>query len=225
MKRLSLALLVAVGGCLASDEFPKEYEHDVSLWTEVTVPPRKSYEAHGVFFRRANFANVEWTVEGHEQKVSAILGNGRVETPAAERPEFNMDMTLGSTPSVIPRRVIKVNDGWLAAFNRGEFGAFLWWFSADGKKRYKVSDHQINEFIVHHERIFAAEGLSHMASEGSLIEIAQKDGRWVATTFVDLPESGEAITLLKDGRFCIATTSMLITSFTGQENGNFDPQC
>ena len=211
MKRLALAILTAVGASLAADGFPKEYEHDVSLWKPVPAPPRTSYEAHGVFFQRANFANVEWTVERQGQKVTAILGNGMVETPAAERPAFDMAMPLGSNPEVLPSRILKVSDGWLAGYNRGEFGAFLWWFSTDGKKRYKISDHQINEFIIHHERIFAVEGLAHMGlDDGSLIEISQKAMKWTADIFVELPECADAITILKDDRFCIATSSMLL---------------
>jgi len=211
MKLVTLAIITLIGPCLAADELPTEYEHDVSLWKPVHVPARTSYEAHGVFFHRANIANVEWTVQRQGQNVTAVLGYGAVETPAAERPAFDMTMALGSNPAVTPSRVLKVSDGWLAGYNRGEFGAFLWWFSTDGKERYKVSDHQINEFIIHHERIFAVEGLAHLGSdEGSLIEISQKAGRWRADTFVELPECADAITLLKDDRFCIATSRMLL---------------
>lgn len=211
MKRLALVLLTAVGACLAADELPAEYEHDVSLWKQVPVPPRSPNEAYYLFFHRANSSNVEWTVERHEQKVSAVLSYGVVETPPSERPSFEMAMPLRSTPAVIPSQVLKVSDGWLAGYNRGEFGAFLWWFSADGKERYKVSDHQINAFIVHHGRIFAAEGLSHMGlDDGSLIEISQKSGKWTAETFIELPGCGDAVTVLKDDRFCIVTSSMLL---------------
>lgn len=38
-------------------------------------------------------------------------------------------------------RAVKVNDGWIVSFNGGEFGAGLWWFSPDGKQRYKISNH------------------------------------------------------------------------------------
>jgi len=211
MKLVTLAIITLIGSCLAADELPAEYEHDVSLWKPVPVPPRTSYEAHGLFFSRANTANVEWTVLRQGQKVTAALGYGVVEIPFSERPDFDMAMPLRSNPSVIPNRVLKVSDGWLAGYNRGEFGAFLWWFSADGKEKYKISDHQINEFIVHNRRIFAVEGLAHMGfDDGSLIEISQKGGKWAADTFVDLPESGDAVTILKDDRFCIATSRMLL---------------
>ena len=42
----------------------------------------------------------------------------------------------------------RVDDGWLVGFNKGEFGAALYWFSADGKQNYKISDHQVWEFFL-----------------------------------------------------------------------------
>ncbi|MBE2282096.1 MAG: hypothetical protein IAE77_01395 [Prosthecobacter sp.] len=211
MKRIAISLLAATSMCLAADEPPKVYEHDVALWKEVPVPPRTSYEDHGVFFQRANQANVEWTVERQEKTVRAVLSNGRNETPEANRPSFSMEMPLGSLPSVAPVQVLNVNDGWLAGYNRGEFGAALWWYAIDGKQRSKISDDQVNQFIVHKERIFAVEGLAHLGmDDGTLIEIRHNGNQWTAATFVELPGCGQAITVLDDGRFCIATMSMLL---------------
>ena len=42
---------------------------------------------------------------------------------------------------------VEVSDGWLIGFNAGEFGAGLWWFSPDGKKRYKISNDQVIGFF------------------------------------------------------------------------------
>ncbi len=211
MKHLAFYILTTTSMCLAADELPKEYEHDVTKWKEVPIPARSSYEAHGVLMQRANFSPVEWTVEGHEKTVRAVLSNGNNETPEADRPSFSMEIPLGSRPSVAPAQVLKVNNGWLAGYNRGEFGAALWWYATDGKQRYQISDHQVNQFIVHKERIFAVEGLAHLgADDGSLIEIRRNGNQWTADTFVDLPGCGQAITILNDDRFCIATMSMLL---------------
>jgi hypothetical protein len=38
------------------------------------------------------------------------------------------------------RKVLKVADGYLVGYNRGEFGGSLFWFSADGKKYYITSN-------------------------------------------------------------------------------------
>ena len=43
---------------------------------------------------------------------------------------------------------VKVSDGWIIGFNAGEFGAGLWWFSPDGKKREKISGDQVVGFFV-----------------------------------------------------------------------------
>jgi hypothetical protein len=225
MKHLGLYILAATGMCLAADELPKVYEQDVSLWKEVPAPPRSSYEDHFLFVQRANHSQVEWTVERHEKTVRAILSNGNNETPEADRPSFPMEIPLGSQPSVAPTQVLKVNDGWMAGYNQGEFGAALWWYATDGKQRHKISDHQVNQFIVHKERIFAVEGLAHMGTdEGSLIEIRHNRKQWTATTFVELPGCGETITVLNDDRFCIATMGMLLAVSLDKKMEIFIPQ-
>ncbi|MCB1099714.1 MAG: hypothetical protein KDN22_29360 [Verrucomicrobiae bacterium] len=90
-----------------------------------------------------------------------------------------------------PHRLQRVEDGWLAGYNGGEFGAELWWFSPDGTRSYKISDHQLNQFLVTDDGIFAAEGLSHLGSlEGSVIRLSRPDGTWVAETLAK-PEFGE----------------------------------
>ncbi|HBJ86653.1 MAG TPA: hypothetical protein DDZ88_22910 [Verrucomicrobiales bacterium] len=212
MKHLAIYILAATGMCLAADELPKVYEHDVTKWKEVPLPSRLSYEERSAFMQRANFSQVEWTVERQEKTVRAVLSSGNNETPETDRPSFSMEIPLGSDPSIVPTQVLKVNDGWLAGYNQGEFGAALWWYATDGKQRYKISDHQVNQFIVHKERIFAVEGLAHMGTdEGSLIEIRHNGNQWAAATFVDLPGCGQTITVLNDDRFCIATMGMLLT--------------
>jgi hypothetical protein len=109
------------------------------------------------------------------------------------------------------RRTLKVSDGWIAAYNQGEFGAAVYWFSKDGKNRKKLSDHQINDFLIEGDRIFAVEGLAHLSlSQGSLIEIKKEDGSWKVEEFLPLPGSGEAIARVGKGDYIIATSDMLL---------------
>ncbi len=210
MKHLTLFLLAATGLCLAADELPKVYEHDVTLWKEVAVPPLSSHDEFERFMQRANLSVIDWEVERSGKSVHASLGEGVRKTPAADRPAFAMEIPVGHKPSVTPTYVLKVSDGWLAGYNQGEFGAALWWFSTNGKQRYKISDHQVNQFVVHKGRIFAAEGLDHGISFGSMIEINKTAGKWTATTFIDLKSGCYAVAILPDNRFCLITMDKLL---------------
>ena len=44
-------------------------------------------------------------------------------------------------------RYAEVEDGWIVAFNAGEWGAGLWWFSPDGVERRKISEEYIEGFF------------------------------------------------------------------------------
>jgi hypothetical protein len=97
----------------------------------------------------------------------------------------------------------RVDDGWLAGYNGGEFGAELWWFSPDGTRSYKISEHQVNQFLVTDKAVYAAEGLSHLAdSHGSVIRLSRVEGKWKAETFAK-PDLGEPTGLVQseDGSF------------------------
>ena len=98
-------------------------------------------------------------------------------------PKKQMDLRSRNRWFQLPARLARVKDGWLAGYDAGEFGAELWWFSTDGSKKYKVSDDQINQFLVDGENVYAAEGLSHLStSAGSITMLSRKNERWVATT-------------------------------------------
>jgi hypothetical protein len=210
MSRIAFLYLLAVAPLVGAERLPEKYEADVSRWEAVQSPPRKSFDEFYAFMGRANSSDAEWTVAQATDGVRATLGRGVRET-TEERPKFSMKMKDGESPLGDPMTVYEVADGWLAAYNRGEFGAALWWYSKDGAQRYHISNHQVNQFICHKEHIFAVEGLAHMgSSEGSLIELTSNAGRWSARTFVDLPGAGEAVCALHDGRLCVATSDMLL---------------
>jgi hypothetical protein len=106
---------------------------------------------------------------------------------------------------------LKVADGWIAGYDEGEFGGAVYWFSLDGKIKMKLSDVNINEFIVDGSRIFAVTGLAHLNfSEGSMVEILKVEGEWTVVEFVPLPDSGEAIARVGVGDYVIVTSTMLL---------------
>ena len=100
----------------------------------------------------------------------------------------------------------EVDDGYLVGFNRGEWGGELYWFSKDGKKRYKISGHQIVQFIERDDKIYAIEGLAHLGlTGGSIIEIKKQKKKWVAKEFLKLPTTPQAIKLDSKGNFIVVT--------------------
>lgn len=109
------------------------------------------------------------------------------------------------------RSVIKVDDGYLVGFYRGEWGGNLFWFSNDGKKKYEISSHEIVQFVVRDNKIYAIEGLAHLLmSEGSIIQIQKKNGRWTTSEYVKLPSALDAIAIDEHNNFIIITSHILL---------------
>ena len=109
---------------------------------------------------------------------------------------------------VVSRLIV---DGWLVAHNHGEFGAALYWFSSDGLKHYKISDHHIRQFLRQGSRVYAVEGLAHMIwASGSLIYVERRGGRWTAANYVKLPGAGRAFAALDGEDFIVVTSERLL---------------
>jgi hypothetical protein len=108
--------------------------------------------------------------------------------------------------------ILKVDSGYLIAFNRGEWGGALYWFSNDGKMHYEISEHSIVQFIKRGDRIFAIEGLAHMGiSIGGIIEITKEENSWTSVEFLKLPYAPEAASLDSTNNFVIITTDNLLS--------------
>jgi len=131
-------------------------------------------------------------------------------------------LKAGPRPKFVPRAgsfmgaqaCFTVDDGWLIGFNQGEFGAELHWFSDDGKRNYKISDHQVVTFLSRADGIYAIEGLAHLGlSLGSVIRIARpKAGaRWQASTFVKLPAAPYAVSTRRDGTMLVTLSNSLVS--------------
>jgi hypothetical protein len=129
--------------------------------------------------------------------------------PSASRPGFDPKADRFSGPSAFAR----VDDGWLVGFNHGEFGAALYWFSTDGNRNYKISDHQVVDFVPTADGILAVEGLAHMGtSRGSLIRIACVKGetQWKAKRLTELPFAPYAVSRRRDGELLITLSNSLV---------------
>src|SRR5262249_19193635 len=107
----------------------------------------------------------------------------------------------------------KVDDGWIVGFDAGEFGAGLWWFSADGKRRYKISNDHVKCFVQTTEvGLLVVSGLSHgSTSRGRIKRLFRgAKGQWLIGGFLELLHAPEVVVRAADGSLVIATTHQLL---------------
>lgn len=106
---------------------------------------------------------------------------------------------------------IKVKNGYLVAFWRGEFGASLFWFSNEGSTYYKVNGASAVQFIKRGNEVYAINGLAHLnMSSGSILKISFENKKWVASDYLELPFAPYAISLDSNNDFIIVTSNNLI---------------
>lgn len=184
------------------------YSSDLSTWTEVPVPPQSDQASYQIWSYAGSYSDYEWRVFTREGRPHARLISEATAVPK-EHPDFTPAAGEFKGASAFAR----VGDGWLVSFNEGEFGAALYWFSADGKRSYKISDHQVEEFLHLPDGVYAVEGLAHlMMNEGSLIQITRAGARsrWQARTIMRLPAAPQAASLTSDGTIILTLFDALV---------------
>jgi hypothetical protein len=203
---------------------------DLSLWSEITPAPVREDER----FNRASWSEQNWRVllssDGKPQVEPVTWGS----PPPKPIPTFvprASELIVGTARSykfVGGQAYLPTDDGWLVAFNRGEFGAALYWYNKSGDSNYKISDHQVVAFVRNANGIFAIEGLSHLGtSRGSIIRIsrAHKASRWRADTFVEISPTPQALASTKQGTLYVVLPKniMMVTpagEFTSMAQGD-----
>jgi hypothetical protein len=204
------SLIISILICFAHIAYAeKEYERNVDKWSVVTPPPRSEWKKYYDFLHLANYSNHNWVVRRENGKVFAYLTGDYKLKPSGSPP---FDTTVKLQDSKAPAYLFaKVDDGWIAAYNMGEFGSAVYWFNENGKKKRKLSNHQVNEFLFDQKRIFAVEGLAHLGlSRGSMIELRKERDKWISEQFIPLPGSAEAIAKVSSGNYVIVTSDMLL---------------
>lgn len=109
--------------------------------------------------------------------------------------------------------VIKVEDGYLVGFNRGEWGGGLYWYSKNGKKNIEIVGSIFsspNQFIKRDNKIYAITGLSHLGmSFGNIIKIEKEQKKWIVEELIKLPDAPYAIQLDSKDNMLVFTSSGL----------------
>jgi len=109
------------------------------------------------------------------------------------------------------KRILEVDNGYLIGINKGEWGGYILWYSKDGKKGYKVSDHQVVQFIIHDNKIYAVEGLAHLnLSVGNLIEVKKYKNKWRAEKILTLPYAPIGVAINSKSHLVVGTSNNII---------------
>ena len=187
--RAILAILLVATGVIAGWS---DYPADLAKWIS-TQPPQVLDE--------------RWVAANHDTKnewvVFLLEGRPSVRLRAVKREKGSYYPEMQESYPVMPFKVprgsakdglagewfsLQVADGWIIGFNAGEFGAGLWWFSPDGKRREKISEDRVVGFFATDAGLLALEGIAHGGpSRGRIIRLATgEDGRWRSEPFVDL---------------------------------------
>ena len=208
-KRFALPILALLTVALVAQATEPDYPREVAQWQEVSIPGETNRGARAAWFYAANYSRHEWRVFAENNKIVAKLG-GTKHRDQRERPAFNPTVDQFHGASLFSR----VDDGWLVAFNHGEFGAALYWFSDDGQRHYKVSDHQVVGFFALPNGLHAIEGLAHLGlSKGSIIRMARTEpgARWRALTVTNLPFAPYAISIGRDNKMLVTLSDVLVS--------------
>lgn len=145
----------------------------------------------------------------------AVLVGGRM----VAQP-FNPDASTGPLPRFHPKETRaflgrrswqRVSDGWLVGLDAGEWDGSLWWFSPDGRRRYKVSDDQVHFFLNTPSGLVACEGLAHITIQrGHVTQLVRTSGRWRVARRIDLHDAPQVGLVDADGSLLLVTYGQLL---------------
>ncbi|TWI97178.1 hypothetical protein JN11_03638 [Mucilaginibacter frigoritolerans] len=158
--------------------------------------------------KKYNFSPNEWHVYKKNDSAYVVDEKG---SPPIQLP-FKVKVKKADRSVFLGRpSIMKVDDGYLVGFYRGEWGGALYWVSKDGKKYYKISDHEIVQFINKDGKLYAIEGLAHLnMSEGSIIKIYKSNNVWMVKDYLKLSTAPEAVAIDDHNNFIIITSKSLL---------------
>jgi hypothetical protein len=202
-----LCLLASLGfGLLLSTAEADDVPGELAEWIEVELPgPNNDH-----WIVANNDVDHQWLVSLRDDQPRVRLLDEASEAPAP----LPFHIEEGSSRDGLRGRRLssKVADGWIVSFNAGEFGAGLWWFSPDGKDRYKIAEAWIKGFTPTDAGLLALEWLPlETGSKGRLIRLIQvPGGHWRIEELVRLKHAPEIAVKTADGSLMIATTNQLL---------------
>lgn len=137
----------------------------------------------GPDMRCGNYSKRSWFVSLENEELKIATRAERSDSPGTLPFRLRLPDSAGGH-----RVVHQLDDGWLVGFEAGEWGGSLWWFSADGKRRQKLSSENIVYFVKLSSEVLALGGLNHMSIDTGKALTVKKDrsGRYRAQLFANL---------------------------------------
>ncbi len=137
-----------------------------------------------------NYSACEWGLEPGAAQGSVVVveQTGR---PAAPPP-----FPLPPGEEFGGRRLdLRVSDGWIVSFDRGEFGGSLWWFSPEGEGHERIGERlNVEELLIVDGRPHVVTSLRHLGiSEGAVLRLEQVEGAWTLAEVAVLPLGPHAV--------------------------------
>lgn len=199
---VTIGLLLALS---AFEDPAAEFPTDLSRWRVTERPDRD-----GDLWTVANHDRHEWVVSlGADGPQVGLRPPGR-----AHPAPLPFEVVGGRAADGLAgeRKAVRVDDGWVVSYNAGEFGAGLWWFSPDGKRRDRLSAANVVDLVPTRAGVLAFEGLAHgHLTAGTLSRLARGgDGRWRSETVLDLGALPWAVAEAADGSLVVATSERLL---------------
>jgi len=82
----------------------------------------------------------------------------------------------------LPVDYIKFDDGWLVAYDRGKWGGMLMWIEPNGVFNI-LNERNSNDLLLHNDKIYVAQGLSHMGIQnGNILMVTRIKKRFAQET-------------------------------------------
>jgi hypothetical protein len=209
MRPVLAALCAAMIIPTVAPDGPVAFPYDLEKWIAV-APPEPGSDA----WLAANHDSNTWFVSLRDGHPYAQRRGELRDDPGDRSGPLPFEIKEGSALEGLAgnRLSTKVADGWIVAFNAGEFGAGVWWFSPDGKTRYKIAEAWVVDFLSTKVGLLALEGIAHGGqSDGRIIRLVRdRGGRWRSEDLIDLKHAPQVGVMRDDGSLLIATTRRLL---------------
>ena len=106
---------------------------------------------------------------------------------------------------------VKLENGFLVGFDRGEFGGSLYWFDDKGIENYKICNGNIKDIIVIEDRILVTEGLAHLGGDrGQILELKFDNGKWTSEKYFKLKNVPYSTQLNSKNELIVLTSKQLL---------------
>lgn len=142
--------------------------------------------------------------------VELSYGAGDEEAQRAKDPDAVIEVHPGNILEhrtkirPVPDVALRVEDGWIAGSNRGEWGGEFVFLPRDSKPVILLGKNAVDLHRVG-DRIVALTGIAHLfINEGAVYLIERNaDGQWQARPWLTLPEAPRRATPTRDGRLWV----------------------